>query len=153
VPDPFRFDRSFDLDASPVELWSVLSATDRYPEWWSWLRVFEAGELTQGTVARCVVRGPLPYTLRFDVDVERVVPHELIDTHVRGDLEGPARLEVTPRPGGCSARLVWTLQLRDTLLRPLAVVARPAMVWAHDRVIETGLREFERRALDGTGSR
>ena len=150
MPEPFRFDRSFELDATPDELWSALSATDRYPEWWSWLRVMEGGELREGSIARCVVRAPLPYTLRFDVGVEGVVAGQLVDTQVRGDLDGPARLEIEPRTGGCTARLVWSLHLRDSLLRPLAVVARPAMTWAHDRVIEMGLRQFERHALNGS---
>ena len=150
MPEPFRFDRSFELDATPDELWSALSATDRYPQWWSWLRVMEGGELREGSVARCVVRAPLPYTLRFDVGVEDVIAGELVDTQVRGDLDGPARLEIEPRTGGCTARLVWSLHLRDSLLRPLAVVARPAMTWAHDRVIEMGLRQFERHALNGS---
>jgi hypothetical protein len=35
--------------------------------------------------------------------------------------------------------------LRASLLRPLA------LVWTHDRVIEMGFREFERRALNGAG--
>jgi uncharacterized protein YndB with AHSA1/START domain len=149
VPSPFRFDREFELDASPDRLWAVLERTDEYPSWWSWLKTLEDGDLRQGAVAHCVVRAPLPYTLRFDVAVERVVPHELISTMVRGDLEGPARLDIQARSGGCTARLSWVLELRDTLLRPLSMFARPAMVWAHDRVIETGLRDFERRALDG----
>jgi hypothetical protein len=33
----------------------------------------------------------------------------------------------------------------------LSLVARPVMEWAHDRVIEVGLRDFERRALNGSG--
>jgi hypothetical protein len=150
VPEPFRFDQSFEMDATPDELWSALSATDRYPEWWSWLRVMEGGELREGSVARCVVRAPLPYTLRFDVGVENVVAGELVDTRVRGDLDGPARLEIKPSGGGCTARLVWSLHLRDSVLRPLALIARPAMTWAHDRVIEMGLRQFERHALNGS---
>jgi hypothetical protein len=74
-----------------------------------------------------------------------------VETSVHGDLHGPARLEVQESPEGCIARLAWSLELRDSLLRPLSLFARPAMVWAHDRVIEIGLREFEWRALDGTG--
>ena len=150
MPAPFRFDRSFDLDATPAELWRALAATDRYPEWWSWLRVLEGAELREGTVAQCVVRAPIPYTLEFEVAVQRVVPHEVIDTHVHGDLEGPARLEISPRPQGCAARLAWTLEMRDALLRPFSVLARPVLMWAHDRLIATGLRDFERRALNGT---
>lgn len=147
MPTPFRFDRRFDLGATPDALWHTLSRTDEYPAWWSWLRELEGGALREGAVARCVVQGPLPYQLRLEIEVERVVPSERIDTHVRGDLDGPARLEIAPAPDGSTARLTWSLELRDTLLRPLSLVARPAMMWAHDRVIVTGLREFERRAL------
>jgi len=46
--------------------------------------------------------------------------------------------------------MVWSLEPRDTLLRSFAIVARPAMVWADDRVVESGLRQFERRAIDST---
>jgi uncharacterized protein YndB with AHSA1/START domain len=149
VPAPFRYDRSFDFRVRPRDLWSVLIQTDRYPEWWPWLRGLDGAELHVGAVAHCVVQGPLPYTLRFDVVVESVVPQERIATQVRGDLSGPAVLEVASHPDGSSARLQWALELQDRVLRPLARFARPAMVWAHDRVIEVGLREFERVALNG----
>jgi hypothetical protein len=93
----------------------------------------------------------LLYTLRFEIVVERVVRHERVETRVRGDLDGPARLEIEPGSGGSLARLAWSLDLRDSFLRPLSRVARPVMEWAHDRVIEVGLRDFERRALNGSG--
>lgn len=151
MPAPFTFDRRFELAATPEQLWAVLQQTDQYPVWWSWLRELEGGDLREGAVAHVLVQAPLPYKLKMDITVEHVVPYRSVDTHVRGDLLGPARLEVESAPDGCSARLVWSLELRDSVLRPLSLIARPAMVWAHDRVIEVGLREFERRALDGTG--
>jgi uncharacterized protein YndB with AHSA1/START domain len=151
VPAPFRFDRRFELAASPDALWRTLARTDEYSEWWSWLRELDGGELREGAVARCVVQGPLPYVLRFDIEVEQVVPATLVATRVRGDLDGPARLEISPTPAGSAARMVWSLELRDSLLRPLSWVARPVMVWAHDRVIATGLRDFERQALAAEG--
>jgi hypothetical protein len=157
MPAPFRYDRRFEFDLPPGELWEVLARTDDYPGWWPWLRAVEPGArsaaaataLVDGTIARCAVRAPLPYTLHFDVTIDRVEPATHVDASVRGDLDGPARLELTPSErGGSWARLVWSLELRDRLLRPLALLTRPAMVWAHDRVIEAGLRDFERRALD-----
>jgi hypothetical protein len=97
-----------------------------------------------------VIRAPLPYALRFTVHVEQAVKPERVDTVIHGDLEGPARLELTPAgSGGSTARLSWALELRDPVLRRLAVVGRPAMTWAHDRIIASGLRQFEQRALDG----
>jgi len=41
--------------------------------------------------------------------------------------------------------------LRDPVLRRLSVLGRPAMTWAHDRVVASGVRQFERRVLDGRG--
>jgi len=150
VGAPFTFDRRWDFAIPPDELWATLSRTDDYPEWWSWLREFDADGLEQGATARCVIRAPLPYALRFTVHVEQAVKPELVDTLIRGDLEGPARLEIAPSAdGGSQARLTWALELRDPVLRRLAIVGRPAMSWAHDRVVASGLRQFEQRALDG----
>lgn len=151
VAAAFVYDRRFPLGVAPVELWALLERTDRYVEWWSWLERLDGGGLHAGAVSRCVVRAPLPYSLRFSVHVEDVVRGSRVVTSVRGDLEGPARLEIEPTPAGCDARLVWELHLRDRLLRPLSGVARPAMRWAHDRVVDVGLMEFRRRAIDGHG--
>ena len=34
MPSPFRFDRVWHFDVTPAELWSTLSHTERYREWW-----------------------------------------------------------------------------------------------------------------------
>jgi hypothetical protein len=152
VSTPFTFDRWWDFAPPPDALWSTLSHTDEYPGWWSWLREFDAEGLHDGAIARCVIRAPLPYALRFTVHVAQAVKPELVDTVIHGDLEGPARLEIAPSAdGGSRARLTWSLHLRDPVLRRIAVVGRPAMSWAHDRIVAVGLREFERRALDAGG--
>lgn len=149
---PFRFDRRWTFPVPPAELWATVSRTGEYPTWWSWLRACDldgAPEgLHPGATAHCVIRAPLPYTLRFTVAIERVVAAELVDTRIGGDLEGPARLEIAARGDGCTARLAWSLHLRDPMLRRLAFVGRPAMAWAHDRVVDVGVRQFEERALD-----
>lgn len=148
MPAPFRYDRTFPLTVSPAELWDVLARTDRYETWWPWLHELEGAGLEPGAIARCVVQAPLPYALRFAVEVVAVTPHERVDTKVTGDLVGPASLAVLPAPGGCDARLTWELHLEDPVLRPLVWVARPAMAWAHDRVVDMGLDQFRERAID-----
>jgi uncharacterized protein YndB with AHSA1/START domain len=147
MPAPFRYDRTFPMPVTPAELWAVLGRTDEYAEWWPWLRSFEGGELRTGAIAHCTVQAPLPYALHFDVHVLEVVERARVVTEVRGDLAGPARLMIAPAGTGCEARLTWELDLRAPLLRRLALVGRPLMAWAHDRIIEHGLDEFERRAL------
>jgi hypothetical protein len=151
VPSPFRFDRSWHFGVSPDELWATLAQTDRYRDWWPWLREFtiEGGgdALVDGAVARVVIQAPLPYQLRCTIRVEDASVDERLTTRVEGDLAGPARLELQAVDGGTAARLTWALDLRAPLLRSLAVLGRPAMAWAHDRIVERGLAQFEGHAL------
>jgi hypothetical protein len=146
----FRFDREWQFDLPPDELWAVVNRTDLFRQWWSWLRDLDAPGIRTGAQARCVIQSPLPYALRLRIDVQRAQPPSLVETYVHGDLDGPARLEIAARDRGSTARLAWELEVRDRMLRQVARVARPVMVWAHDRVVETGVQQFRHRALDGS---
>jgi hypothetical protein len=153
VPSPFRFDRAWYFGVGPAELWATLARTERYREWWPWLRTFaldgstDDDALVTGRTARVVIQAPLPYQLHCTVHVHDAVRDERLVTSVDGDLHGPARLELRPVAGGTEARLQWTFDLRAPLLRTLAVFGRPAMAWAHDRIVERGLAQFEGHAL------
>jgi hypothetical protein len=154
MPSPFRFDRVWHFDVTPAELWSTLSHTERYREWWPWLRTFEAfggdaGDdvLATGRTAHVVIQAPLPYQLHCDVRVDDAVRDQRLVTTVDGDLQGPARLELRPVEGGTEARLAWEFELRAPMLRTLSIIGRPAMAWAHDRIVERGLVQFEGHAL------
>jgi hypothetical protein len=81
------------------------------------------------------------------VHVQRLVPEELVETVVTGDLVGPACLEIASEESGSTARLSWQLELRDPALKLAARIARPLMEWGHDWVVSTGVRQFRRRAL------
>jgi Polyketide cyclase / dehydrase and lipid transport len=155
VATPFRFDRAWSFAVSPDELWTTLEQTHQYREWWPWLREFHvdgngsdtSDAFVAGAVASLLIQAPLPYQLRCTIHVDEAVTGRKLVTRVTGDLEGPARLELSATPGGSEARLAWTLNVESGLLRPLATVARPALSWAHDRIVERGLDQFEERAL------
>ena len=137
----------------PAVLWEALSRTDRYQQWWGWLRGFEGGALEEGRTTGCIVRAPLPYALHFAVTVERVVAAERVEARVSGDLEGPAVLEMGSHLDGSWAGLHWEMELRAPLLRAASVLGRPVMVWGHDWVVGTGVEQFRAKALgpDWTG--
>src|SRR6478735_2842306 len=110
MSSPFRFDRVWHFDVTPAELWTTLSHTERYREWWPWLRTFEADgpdALTTGRTAHVVIQAPLPYQLRCTIRVDDAVRNERLVTTVEGDLHGPALLELRPVEGGTEARLAW----------------------------------------------
>jgi uncharacterized protein YndB with AHSA1/START domain len=144
---PFRFDGRWSFSATPDELWRAFSDTERLQEWWPWLRTLESSGLVEGTVSRCVVRAPVPYTVSVEIAINQVVPSRLVIAAVSGDLEGPARLDVAPQPGGSEARLSWELEARAPLLRAASLFARPVMDWGHKWVVDNGVRQFRRKAL------
>jgi uncharacterized protein YndB with AHSA1/START domain len=145
VARPFPFERTFDLAVDAPTVWRVLERTNDYPKWWSWLESFRADGLRPGTVD-AVIRSPLGYRLCVEIAVQEVVPGRLLVTEVRGDLRGPARLELMPNGARARARLQWELELCQPLLRRVAV-ARPLMVWAHDRIVDRALLDFRQHAL------
>lgn len=144
---PFRFNGQWSFSATPDQLWRAFSETERFQEWWPWLRTLESAGLVEGTVSRCVVRAPVPYVLTFTIAILEVVPRRLVVAAVSGDLEGPARLELAAQPGGSQARMSWDLEVRAPLLRAASRVARPLMDWGHNSVMDTGVRQFRRAAL------
>jgi hypothetical protein len=150
---PFRFDRTWTFPVSPEDLWSILERTDDYVLWWSWLRALDGDGLSVGGRSRFTIQSPLPYRLRGEVHVVEAVPPVRVVTRVEGDLRGPARLDLTPDPAGCTARLSWSVDLGDPVLAGMARVARPLMARAHDAVVALGVDQFRRRALNGDGRR
>ncbi|MFI5045491.1 MAG: SRPBCC family protein [Acidimicrobiia bacterium] len=146
---PFAFDRTCDFAVPPTDLWSTLARTDCYRTWWPWLRELhvDGDGLATGSVARLVIQAPLPYQLHCTLRVLDADPPHRLEAAVTGDLAGPARLELAPGAGGTAARMAWTLEGQSSLLRPLSVLARPALAWAHDRIVERGLDQFEANAL------
>ena len=140
----FRYDETFEFAVDCDILWAALTDTERFPAWWPWLRTFDTQGIVPGAVAQCAIRGPLPYTLVFDVHIEAVEVGREVATRVSGDLEGPARLRVSDDG---AARWTWDVALRMPVLSAASFVARPLLVWAHDRVVSNGVEQFRRHAL------
>ncbi len=150
TPTRFAFDRAWTFPLPAAQLFDRFGDTADFRRWWSWLHRFDVSgspALQRGRRASCVIQGPVPYTLRVDIEIERVEPPELVETYVRGDLDGPARLEVHPAGEGSTARLCWDLELCDATLLRISRFARPVMEWAHDRVVALGVEQFRRHAV------
>jgi uncharacterized protein YndB with AHSA1/START domain len=147
-------DRRYTMAADVGTVWAALAGVDAYQRWWPWLRAFDASCLCEADVWRCTVRPPLPYTLRLTVSLLEVVQPALIRARVGGDVAGHAAVRLSPVPGGCEVRLTSRLAPARRSFAVVAAIARPAAVWAHDRVLDRGAAQFVERALGATpGSR
>ena len=95
---------------------------------------------------------PLPYSLHFVLEIDEVVPYELVTARVSGDLTGSARLEVrdlsSEEETRSEIRLTSGLAPANRVLRTFALMARPVVRFGHDWVLDTGVQQFRSRALN-----
>ena len=142
-----RSDRRWTLAVPPGELWSAATSIDRYRSWWPWLRHFEGAAFTEGARWRCVVKPPLPYTVRMTITLDEVREGSFVRAGVAGDVVGDAELSIAPHPDGSEARLVSRLAPASGGLALFARVARPLVRFGHDWVLDRGARQFTAGAL------
>lgn len=135
-------DRRWSFPVGAGLVWDQMCAVDEYPQLWPWLRTFDADALDTGEIWTCTVQPPLPYSLRFTVIVDEVVPQRRVSATIAGDIIGEARLELSPTDGGCDVRLESSLAPGNRFLRTVATVARPMVRYGHDWVLNTGARQF-----------
>jgi uncharacterized protein YndB with AHSA1/START domain len=145
-----RSDRSYRFAVPAEELWRALSRVEDYRTWWPWLRGFDGSSFEPGEAWHCVVQPPLPYSLRFRVILDDVEPARAASATITGDITGTARLEVIPAAGGCEARLVSRLSPASSMLRTIAVMARPVARFGHDWVLDSALRQFRTQVFPPT---
>jgi len=78
-PTTFAFDRSWDFALPRAELWSRVSDTPSFSDWWPWLRAFDPVPIEVGAATTCTIGPPLPYVLTIDLEVTGVVHDESVD--------------------------------------------------------------------------
>jgi hypothetical protein len=142
LPGTISTVRGYDLPLSRDEVWEQISTVSNYRSWWPWLRRFEAGALAAGEEWRCEVQPPLPYVLRFQVDIEKVLAPTLVHALVLGDVVGDATLELEETEGGCRATMNSALAPGNAALRMLSRFAAPVARFGHDWVLDSGARQF-----------
>lgn len=144
APHVIDYQGSFKLPASDAQVWDALAEFDHYEAWWSWLtelRVNGLG-LQPGTVLHGTVVPPLPYRMRLRLTFVECVPQRLLRATVDGDLHGSGQLVLETTGPETRAEVAWTMELSQRRLRLLARVARPLLVWAHDRIVELTVSRF-----------
>jgi len=142
-----RSDRRLRFDEERASVWAHITRIDRYQDWWPWLSEFDGTTFSEEASWRCVVKPPLPYSLHFVVTLVEVIDHELVTARIDGDITGWAQLTAIDREDGSEFRLTSELRPARRTLRVLARLARPVATFGHDRLLDTGERQFRKGAL------
>jgi hypothetical protein len=123
-------------------VWDLISASERYPEWWKGVRsVVElepGGEHGLGALWRVQWRSRLPYSLAFDMRVTRAEPPHLLEGHAIGELEGVGICRLYEGAAGTAIVYSWDVSMTRRWMNRLAPIARPVFAWNHDYVMRQG---------------
>ncbi len=138
----------YDMPLPLAEVWALISDVSHYRTWWPWLRVFEAAGLAAGEEWRCVVQPPVPYPVRFRVEIEHIEAPRLVRAIVTGDVVGDATLTLDVGGTGCVATLRSSLAPGNTALTLVSRFAGPIARFGHDWVLDSGARQFIARAVE-----
>lgn len=130
-------------------MWTALEAVDEYPRWWPWLRRFDAAALVTGERWSARIRVPLPWALRFELDLREVRAPVRVEAVLAGDIEGTASITVTPQGAGSSIRLQSALAPRHRLLRAVNRSLPSVSRRVHDHVVDNAFGQFASRAGRG----
>jgi uncharacterized protein YndB with AHSA1/START domain len=146
TPYVIDYKAAFDFAAPPPVVWQTIEHSERFENWWGWLKEFrlEGGGLRDGSVLHGVVEPPVPYRMRLRVELESCSAPRRIDAAVHGDLEGTARLLLEPNDRGTRAMISWSIEMMQRPMRVACRVARPLLTWGHDRVVEATVSSFRR---------
>lgn len=135
----YRFTGQWHLDAPPERVRDAVADLEHYPQWWP--QVVAVASLGPDD-AWVVCRSTLPYSLDLRLHaLSRELPS--LEVAVSGDLRGHVRFGVEPDGRGTRLRLEQEVEVRG-LLALLSPVARPVLVWNHERMMRgcvAGLRQ------------
>jgi ribosome-associated toxin RatA of RatAB toxin-antitoxin module len=144
VATPYRFKTDWEFNAALPRTWSIVLDLQRYPERWKnfrHVRLLSGDGQSVGSTAECVVRGSLPYSLRYTIEVINVQRHQSMDLFSTGDLVGTGRWEfVELAPARCRATYYWDVATTNPILNLLAPLARRFMAQNHEQVMANGYR-------------
>ena len=139
--------------AAPLEaVWPLLDDLEHYGQWWPAFVGY--ADLTPGLHgvggrSEQVVRGPLPYKLRYVTTVTEYAPPRIVAYDSIGDLEGKGRFVL--EPDGNNATNVtfhWDVSTKGAVLNFLAPLLKPLFAWNHNWVMREGQRGLAARLAD-----
>ena len=142
-------------DYSFVTEWRLKAPIDRvyeaihdslaWPEWWPAVKAVDeirpaADRAGIGSVRRYTFKGSLPYTLSFDMTVERLERPSTLAGRAAGELEGTGVWSLREEAGTTIARYDWNVRTTRWWMNLVAPLARPLFKSNHDLVMRSGAK-------------
>jgi hypothetical protein len=144
----YSFVTDWRFKAPLTEVWAELDAAEHYTEWWpSIIAYCDLSPEIHGLGARAerVVRGRLPYSLRYTTVVTGYSPPHEIAYDAVGDLTGQGRFVLDEYNDQTRVLFYWDVATSGFWLNLLAPALKPLFAWNHNWVMAQGQRGLAAR--------
>lgn len=140
---------------TPIErVWEEVKNLEAYPTWWKSLKKVKIRgaerELRLGSVVDCEVKGVLPFTLKFNIEVTRYEPPSIIEIRSSGGLVGKGKWVLEAQNDKTLSTFNWDVGTANSILNLIArfPLAKVMLKKNHDRVMAEGYNVVKSR-LEG----
>jgi uncharacterized protein YndB with AHSA1/START domain len=142
VPETYHFVTDWRFQAPLQKVWSVVLDIEHYPGWWKNFRrvtITHGDGRSVGSVIECEVRGSLPYSLKYELEVKEADEYRHILLRSTGDLVGTGRWEFSEvEPSTVKAVYYWDVATTNPILNVAARLAKSALARNHEQVMANG---------------
>ena len=141
MPEPYHFVTDWRFRAPVRRVWEVLLDIGSYPGWWKNFRrvaITRGDGRSIGSVIECEVRGSLPYSLRYALEVIEAEEFRHILLRSTGDLVGTGRWAFAEDQGEAQAVYYWDVATTNPILNLVAPFAKGALARNHEQVMANG---------------
>ncbi len=141
-PDSYRLTTLWRFDEPYDVVWNAIADAETWPVWWKGIESVETldrGEASGlGARRRYTCLSVLPFRLTFVGRVTRVVPMQLIEGRVEGELQGIGCCRLERSDGLTVVRYDWQVRTTRRWMNLFAPLAKPLFRWNHDQIMRAG---------------
>ena len=145
----YAFLTAWRIAAPREEVFEVIHASERWPEWWDGVeevvKLEDGDPEGRGSLGRYRWRSALRYRLEFEMRITGVERPERMDGEAVGELSGTGRWRLFDDEGTTLVLFDWQVRTTRSWMNALAPVARPVFRWNHDRLMRAGGYGLARR--------
>lgn len=142
MAEQYHFVTDWRFRAPLEKVWTVVLDIERYPGWWKNFRrvkTIRGDGKSIGSIIECEVRGPLPYSLNYTLEVREAEQYRHILLASTGDLVGTGRWAFSEvEPGTSKAVYAWDVATTNPILNLVAPLAKRALARNHEQVMANG---------------
>jgi hypothetical protein len=139
------------INAPQQRVWEILNDVERTTEWhpcYKAGRILTPGVVGVGAACENVIRGVLPYDLRYRLDCTAFDPPRESRYRSTGDVVGEGRMVCIPDGEGTLVQFYWTVRTAGFWMNLLAPLLKWLFAWNHNYVMRQGERGLVRWFCD-----